>query len=90
MLILSRVCAEFRGENGAPIHTVTPAMRLAFHEAPDAIAGDPLFAMLRADRSLEVAGGESRRKQLENDPEAPEAQPEPKPGAKPEAKPKKG
>ena len=81
MLILARVCAEFHDENGRVIHTVTPAMRLSFHEAPEAIARDPLFDLLRQDRSIEVAGREDRRKQLENDPEKmPEKTPETPPG----------
>ena len=46
MLILSRVCAEFRDRTGAVIHRVTPETRLSFREAPDAIREDPLFRML--------------------------------------------
>ena len=43
MLILSRVCAEFRDRSGAVIHRVTPETRLTFREAPEAIREDPLF-----------------------------------------------
>ena len=41
MLILSRVCAEFRDRSGAVIHRVTPETRLTFREAPEAIREDP-------------------------------------------------
>ncbi len=79
MLLLSRVCAEFRDRSGAVIFTVTPSKRLAFQEAPEAIREDPLFDMLLHDHSIEVAENNVRRKQLENDPEAPEeAKPAPK------------
>ena len=79
MLILSRVCAEFRDRSGAVIFTVTPSKRLTFQEAPEAIREDPLFDMLLHDHSIEVAEDNVRRKQLENDTEAPE---EPKPAAR--------
>ena len=69
MLILSRVCAEFRDKNGVKLFTVTPQTRLTFQEAPEAIRDDPLFRMLLADRSIEVADNGPRMKQLENDPE---------------------
>ena len=55
MLILSRVCAEFHDETGAPLFTVTPSRRLTFVEAPEAIRGDPLFRLLVEDGSLEAA-----------------------------------
>ena len=75
MLILSRVCAEFRDRSGTVIYRVTPDTRLTFREAPEAIRQDPLFAMLLNDRSIEVADDGARRKQLENDPEkAPETE----------------
>ena len=51
MLILSRVCAEFHDETGAPLFTVTPSRRLTFVEAPEAI----LFRLLVEDGSLEAA-----------------------------------
>ena len=79
MLMLSRVCAEFRDRTGAVVFTVTPAKRLTFQEAPEAVREDPLFDMLLHDHSIEVAEDNVRRKQLENDPEAPE---EAKPAAK--------
>lgn len=69
MLILSRVCAAFRNKNGEIIFKITPSMRLTFQEAPDAIRQDPLFQMLKNDRSIEVTDDIVRRKQLENDPE---------------------
>ena len=69
MLILSRVCADFRDKNGVKLFTVTPQTRLTFQEAPEAIRDDPLFRMLLADRSIEVADNGPRMKQLENDPE---------------------
>ena len=69
MLLLSRVCAEFRDRAGAVLFTVTPQMRLTFQEAPESICQDPLFDMLLRDHSIEVAEEPARRKQLENDPE---------------------
>ena len=86
MLILSRVCAEFRDRSGTVIYRVTPETRLTFREAPEAIREDPLFRMLLAERSLEVSDNGPRKKQLENDPMS-----EPKPvhpaGAAPAKKP---
>ena len=65
MFILSRVCADFRNKKGEVIHRVTPADRLGFHEAPDAIQEDPLFSMLVSEGSLEAsrpaAGAPCRR-----------------------------
>ena len=69
MLILSRVCVQFHDKQGAPIFRITPANRLTFVEAPEAIRQDPLFALLVAERSLEVAQSVSQKKALENDPE---------------------
>ena len=71
MLILSRVCADFRDKNGVKLFTVTPQTRLTFQEAPEAIRDDPLFTMLLNDHSIEVTDDTVRRKQLENDPELP-------------------
>ena len=68
MLILSRVCAEFRDRSGAVIHRVTPETRLTFREAPEAIREDPLFQMLVSEGSLEAAVTPVRQKQLEADP----------------------
>ena len=68
MLILSRVCADFRAPDGAVLFRVTPSTRLTFQEAPEAIRGDPLFGMLLGDGSLEVAGSVVRKKELEADP----------------------
>ena len=71
MLILSRVCATFHDRQGGTLFRVTPADRLTFVEAPEAIRQDPLFALLVAERSLEVAQSASQKKALENDPETP-------------------
>ena len=80
MLILSRVCAEFHDRSGACIFRITPRTRLTFQEAPEAIRDDPLFGMLLADRAIEVSSDSgSRKKQLENEPEA--APPARKPAA---------
>ena len=68
MLILSRVCADFRDATGAVIYRVTPSTRLTFREAPEAIRGDPLFRMLLDDGSLEVASSVVTRRNLEADP----------------------
>lgn len=68
MLILSRVCAEFRDRSGAVIHRVTPETRLTFREAPEAIREDPLFQMLLSDGSLEAAVTNVQRKKLEAEP----------------------
>lgn len=74
MLLLSRVCAEFRDRSGAVLFTFTPQTRLTFQEAPEAIRDDPLFTMLLNDRSIEVSDSGPRQKQLENDPEKPAAE----------------
>ena len=68
MLILSRVCAEFRDRSGAVIHRVTPETRLTFQEAPESIREDPLFRMLVSDGSLEAAVSPVRKRNLEADP----------------------
>jgi len=68
MLILSRVCADFHNKKGERIHRVTPANRLAFHEAPESIREDPLFQMLVNEGSLEAAVTPARKQQLEADP----------------------
>ena len=69
MLILSRVCADFHDKSGKTIHRITPANRLLFHEAPEAIREDPLFRMLSADGSLEAAVAPARQKKLEAEPQ---------------------
>ena len=69
MLIMSRVCVEFHNKKGEVVHTVTPATRLTFHEAPDSIQEDPIFRMLVDDGSLEAGVTSVRKKLLENDPE---------------------
>ena len=70
MLMLSRVCAAFHDRNGETIFKITPSMRLTFLEVPEAIRQDPLFQMLKNDRSIEVTDDVVRIKQLENDPES--------------------
>lgn len=68
MLILSRVCAEFRNRAGTVIYRVTPQTRLTFQEAPEEIKEDPLFGMLLQDGSLEAGVTPVRQKELEADP----------------------
>ena len=86
MLLLSRVCAEFRDKAGTVIFSVTPQTRLTFQEAPEEIRADPLFNMLLHDRSIEVAEDNIRKKQLENDPEAEAPKADPAPAKKPAVK----
>ena len=68
MLILSRVCAEFRDHTGAVVYRVTPESRLTFREAPDSVREDPLFRMLVNEGSLEAVSAAGQRKVLEADP----------------------
>ena len=68
MLILSRVCAEFKDKNRNVIHRVTPAMLGLFHDAPDAIREDLLFKMLMADGSIKTPEDARKDRNLENDP----------------------
>ena len=68
MLILSRVCADFHNRKGELVHRVTPANRLTFHEAPEAIREDPLFRLLVEEGALEAAVTPVEKKQLEADP----------------------
>ena len=68
MLILSRVCAEFRDRTGAVVYRVTPSDRLTFREAPEAIREDPLFRMLVSEGALEAVVSPDRKKILESDP----------------------
>jgi len=68
MLILSRVCAEFRNRKGTIVHRVTPDTRLTFQEAPEAIREDPLFQMLVDEGSLEAAVTPVKKRKLENEP----------------------
>lgn len=88
MLLLSRVCAEFRDRTGAVLFAVTPETRLTFQEAPESIRQDPLFGMLLSDHSIEVTEDKNKKKALENDPaaplpEAPEKPEKPEPADKP-------
>ena len=68
MLILSRVCAEFRDKSGEVIHRITPAMLGLFHDAPEAIKGDLLFNMLVADGSIKRPEDAKTDRNLEQDP----------------------
>ena len=68
MLILSRVCAEFRDGHGKFIHRVTPVNKDSFHEAPESIVQDPLFQMLVNEGSLEANITPARKRALENNP----------------------
>ena len=68
MLILSRVCAEFRDHTGAVVHRVTPETRLTFREAPESIREDPLFRLLVNEGALEAAVTPVKQKELEADP----------------------
>ena len=68
MLILSRVCATFHNAKGETVFAVTPVMRNIFTEAPETIREDPLFDLLVADGSMEVAVTAARKRLLENDP----------------------
>ncbi len=70
MLILSRVCAEFRDASGAVLFRVTPQNRFTFLEAPDAIRRDPLFSLMVSEGSLEAVVSAARKRALENDPAA--------------------
>ena len=88
MLLLSRVCAEFRDKSGAVLFAVTPETRLTFQEAPESIRQDPLFQMLLSDHSIEVTEDKNKKKALENDPvaplpEVPEKPEKPEPADKP-------
>ncbi len=88
MLLLSRVCAEFRDRTGAVLFAVTPETRLTFQEAPESIRQDPLFGMLLSDHSIEVTEDKNKKKALENDPvaplpEVPEKPEKPEPADKP-------
>ena len=67
MLILSRVCVEFR-DHGIPVFRVNPADRMTLLTAPDSIQADPIFDLLVADGSLEVVNSRTRSKELELDP----------------------
>ena len=88
MLLLSRVCAEFRDRTGAVLFAVTPETRLTFQEAPESIRQDPLFGMLLGDHSIEVTEDKNKKKALEYDPvvslpEVPEKPEKPEPADKP-------
>jgi len=69
MLIISRVCAEFRNpKTGVYIFSITPANRFVIMEAPEAIRMDPLYQLLVNEGSLEAVVSASQRMQLEGDP----------------------
>ena len=68
MLILSRVCVEFRDHAGMPVFRVNPWERNVLIQAPEAIREDPIFALLEAEGSLDVVKNEKQAKMLEADP----------------------
>ena len=68
MLILSRVCADFRNREGQTVFRIGPKDRLAILEAPEAIRSDPLFAMLMAEGSIEAVQSIAQQKRLEANP----------------------
>ena len=85
MFMLCRVCAQFRDARGKVIFTVDRGLVNQFTEAPDAIQEDPLFAMLKADGSLQSGLTDAQKKVLENDPMA-GAEPDGKEKAEPDGK----
>ncbi len=70
MLILSRVCVDFKDRRGNVIFSVTPRNRLTFVNAPEAIQEDAIFSLLIAEGSLEVAVPAKRKRELEGEPMA--------------------
>ena len=68
MLIISRVCAEFKNKVWEIVYRVKPGDLGLIREAPEAIREDVLFGLLVSDGSLEAVESVSRRKTLENDP----------------------
>lgn len=68
MMILSRVCVDFRDRHGKIIFRVPPSDLLLLREAPDEIRSDPIFDLLVSEGSMEVVVSADRRKALENDP----------------------
>ena len=61
MLIISRVCAEFKNHAGEVVYRVSPGDLGLIRE-------DVLFNLLVSDGSLEAVESVNRRKVLENDP----------------------
>ena len=70
MLIMSRVCAEFRDEKGNKLFTITPALRGSFIDAPEVIRETLLFKMLIDDGAILTPASAAQRKVLENNPMA--------------------
>lgn len=68
MLIISRVCAEFKNHAGEVVYRVSSGDLGLIREAPEAIREDVLFSLLVSDGSLEAVESVNRRKVLENDP----------------------
>ena len=68
MLILSRVCAEFRNRAGETVFTIPPHRLLSFLEAPEEIREDPLFSLMLRDGSLEAVRSVEQKRALEADP----------------------
>ena len=68
MMILSRVCVEFRDKKGETIFTVGPEKRNVFIQAPDRIKEDPIYEMLLEDGSMDATEDRAKQKKLEADP----------------------
>ena len=90
MLIVPFVCAEFHDKAGAPIHTIRPVDLKQICEVPDAIAQDPLYAMLVEDGSIRAPETREVLRQLENDPVQKPVKAEEKPDAAPAEAPAEG
>ena len=92
MILLCRVCAEFRDAEGTLLHKVGIRERNLPHQAPDNIVQDPLFGLLESDGTLTAVYTKEEQKKLENmDPTAgvdasgkriPPVQPDPEPNGK--------
>ena len=68
MLIVSRVCAEFRNRAGKTIFAIRPQNLNSFLEAPEEIREDPLFSLMMSDGSMEAAHTVEEKRKLESDP----------------------
>ncbi len=68
MLIVARVCAEFRRKDRSVIYTIRPNELLCFLEVPDEVAEDPYFQVLMADGSIDAPVTKAEIKRLEDNP----------------------
>ncbi len=68
MLIIARVCAEFKNHAGEVVYRVKPGDLGMIREAPESIREDHLFRLMVSDGSLEAVASVDRKKILENDP----------------------